>query len=215
MVRKEKENDCKQAHNPNQLAHKFQKRWTIIPFKINQHAINLQLHTPNTRRSGKLVGLKLSEETFLDFIAGSHCQALSVTMPEDGNDAGAENKPIVGDWLVQWDEEEQTCEVIEWEAYLKMILLPSIKLPFLRKKLVGSVLEHVGQNTPSTPSPGPVARIRPAVRDRNGKEQDPQVSGFCIRTCGSKYSKYSKSRSCGQNTPCCARPKWKRTRSAS
>jgi hypothetical protein len=76
-------------------------------------------------------------------------------MPEDGNDAGAQNKPIVGDWLVRWDAEEQTCEVIEWEAYLKMILLPPIKLHFLRKKLVGSVLEHVGPNTPSTPSPGP------------------------------------------------------------
>jgi hypothetical protein len=41
MVRKEKENDCKQAHNPNQLAQNFQKRWTIIPFEINQHEINL------------------------------------------------------------------------------------------------------------------------------------------------------------------------------
>jgi hypothetical protein len=167
MVRKEKGNECKQAHHPNQLARNFQKRWTIIPFEINQNEINLQVHTHNTRRrSGKSVGLKLTEETFPDSIAGSHCQVVSVTMPEDGNNAGAENKPIVGDWLARWDEQEQTCELIEWEAYLKIILLPPMKLHFLRKKLVGS-LERVGPNTPSTPSPGP---------NESGRRTSPRLS---------------------------------------
>jgi hypothetical protein len=166
MVKKEEGKTYKQAHNPNQPAQSFQKRWTIIPLEINQNEINLQVHTHNTRRSRKSVGLKLTEETFPDSIAGSHCQVVSVTMPEDGNGAGAENKPIIGDWLVRWDKQEQTCELIKWKAYLKMILLPPMKLNFIHKKLVG-YLEHVGPNTPSTPSPGP---------NESGRRTSPRLS---------------------------------------